>query len=623
MKKQDFPPVSRAELNARGIDEPDFIFVTGDAYIDHPSFGAAIITRVLERHGYSVALIIQPDWHDASAFMALGKPRLAFLVSSGNLDSMVNHYSVSKARRKTDSYTPNGEAGKRPDRADVVYGNRCKQAFPHVPLILGGIEASLRRFAHYDYWDDRVRHSILYDACADLLVYGMGERAIVEIADALNAGKPMHALTDIRGTCVRVSSREDAPDAILLPSYTDVATDQKRYCEAFATEAREQDFVRGKRLLQPHEKGFLLCNPPAAPLLRDELDEVYALPFTRKPHPSTQGDVPALEEVSFSIASSRGCFGSCNFCALTFHQGRVVTSRSQESILREARALTKSPAFKGFIHDVGGPTANFRAPACKKQMQSGVCRNKRCIGYQPCKNLEVSHEDYTSLLKKLRELDGVKKVFVRSGVRFDYLLMDRDDSFLYELVAHHISGQLKVAPEHVSDRVLQYMNKPPHAVYERFRQKFDAVNKKLGLQQYLVPYLISSHPGSTLNDAIELAQYLKKVNHRPEQVQDFYPTPGTVSTCMFHTGMDPFTGEAVYIPRSREEKEMQRALMQCHIRANWPLVRRALIKADRADLIGSEKGCLVPEGPTETRRPPQKSAQKNRPYTDKRGRAKR
>ncbi len=623
MNKPTFPPVSRAELNARGIDEPDFIFITGDAYIDHPSFGAAIITRVLERHGYSVALIIQPDWHDASAFMALGKPRLAFLVSSGNLDSMVNHYSVNKARRKTDSYTSNGEAGKRPDRADIVYGNRCKQAFPHVPVILGGIEASLRRFAHYDYWDDRVRHSILYDACADLLIYGMGERAIAEIADALNAGNPVHALTEIRGTCVRVSAREDAADAILLPSYTDVFSDKKRYCEAFAIETREQDFVRGKRLLQPHEKGFLLCNPPAAPLSRDELDEVYALPFTRKPHPATQGEVPALEEVSFSIASSRGCFGSCNFCALTFHQGRVVTSRSQESILREARALTKSPAFKGYIHDVGGPTANFRAPACKKQMQSGACRNKRCIGFSPCKNLEVSHEDYTSLLKKLRELDGVKKVFVRSGVRFDYLLMDRDDSFLYELVAHHISGQLKVAPEHVSDRVLQYMNKPPHAVYERFRQKFDAVNKKLGLQQYLVPYLISSHPGSTLNDAIELAQYLKKANHRPEQVQDFYPTPGTVSTCMFYTGMDPFTGETVYIPRSREEKEMQRALMQCHIRANWPLVRRALVKADRVDLIGSEKGCLVPDGPTETRRASQKSAQKSRPHTAKRRREKR
>lgn len=610
----NFPPVSRAELDVRGIDQPDFIFVTGDAYIDHPSFGAAIITRLLESRGYSVALIVQPDWHSAEAFAALGKPRLAFLVSSGNLDSMVNHYTVAGGRRTTDAYTENGEAGKRPDRATIVYSNRCREAFSQVPLIIGGIEASLRRFAHYDYWDDRVRHSILYDACADLLVYGMGERAIVEIADALNDGVPAGELTGVRGTCVRVSSRDEAADAILLPGFTEVAADRRKYCEAFAAQAREQDAVRGKRLLQPHEKGFLLCSPPAMPLSTEEMDAVYALPFSRRPHPSITGHVPAVDEVSFSITSSRGCFGNCNFCALTFHQGRVVTARSHASILEEAKQLTRDPAFKGYLHDVGGPTANFRHPACEKQLKNGVCAEKQCLGFSACKHVNASHADYTHLLQELRRLPDVKKVFVRSGVRYDYALLDKDDTFLRELIMHHISGQLKVAPEHVSDRVLKYMNKPPHAVYERFVQKFEALNKSLGKKQFLVPYLISSHPGATPDDAIALAQYLKKTGHRPEQVQDFYPTPGTASTCMYYTGLDPFTMQPVYVAKSREEKAMQRALMQCHVRRNWPLIRKALRQAGREDLIGSGRDCLVP--------PDARSAQQAvRPQTKKKGNA--
>ncbi len=609
-QKPVFPAVSRDELRARGIDQPDFVLVSGDAYVDHPTFGAAVITRVLEQKGYTVGLIAQPDWHNAEAFRKLGKPRLAFLVTAGNLDSMVNHYAVSGARRDTDAYTENGVAGKRPDRATIVYANRCREAYAGVPLVIGGLEASLRRFAHYDYWDNRVRHSILYDACADILVYGMGERAIRQITDALNAGTPVSELTGIPGTCVRVSSAEQAKDALLLPSYNEVVADKRKYCEAFVQQTREQDAVRGKRLLQPHEKGFLLCNPPAAPLSTRELDEVYALPFTRRPHPSIRGRVPALEEVSFSIASARGCFGNCNFCALTFHQGRVVTGRSHESILSEAKAFAKDPAFKGYIHDVGGPTANFRHPSCTKQLKSGVCADKECIGFTACKNLDTSEEDYVVLLRKLRALDGIKKVFVRSGVRYDYALLDRDDTFLKELIEHHVSGQLKVAPEHVSDRVLKYMNKPSFAVYERFVQKFEAINQRLGVKQFLVPYLISSHPGANLHDAIELAQYLKRINHKPEQVQDFYPTPGTASTCMYYTGLDPSTMQPVYVAKTHEEKAMQRALLQCHIRRNWPLIRKALRLADREDLIGTGRGCLIPP---DTRPEPAASSKKGKP----------
>lgn len=593
-KKPAFPVISSEELRARNIEQLDFILVSGDAYVDHPSFGAAIIYRLLESKGYKVGLIAQPDWHSATAFQSLGKPKLGFLVTSGNLDSMVNHYAVSGSRRDTDAYTENGVAGKRPDHATIVYANRCREAYAGVPLILGGIEASLRRFAHYDYWDDRVRHSILYDACADILVYGMGERAILQVAEALKAGKAVAEISDIPGTCVRVANAESVKNAVLLPSYTDVVKDKKKYCEAFVVQTREQDAMRGKVLLQAHEKGFLRCNPPARPLTTAELDEVYALPFTRRLHPAIRGHVPALDEVSFSITSARGCFGNCNFCALTFHQGRVVTGRSHNSILNEARSFTKDPAFKGYIHDVGGPTANFRHPACEKQLRSGACADRQCLGFTACRNLDTSEDDYVALLRKLREIPQVKRVFVRSGIRYDYALLDRDDTFLRELIEHHVSGQLKVAPEHVSDRVLKYMNKPPHAVYERFVQKFEAINKSLGLRQYLVPYLISSHPGSNLHDAIELAQYLKQTGHKPEQVQDFYPTPGTASTCMYYTGLDPVTMQPVYVAKTHEEKAMQRALLQCFIRRNWPLIRKALRQADREDLIGNGKSCLVP-----------------------------
>lgn len=593
-KKPAFPAISAEELRARNIEQLDFVLVSGDAYVDHPSFGAAIIYRLLESKGYKVGLIAQPDWHSAAAFQALGKPKLGFLVTSGNLDSMVNHYAVSGSRRDTDAYTENGVAGNRPDHATIVYANRCREAYAGVPLILGGIEASLRRFAHYDYWDNRVRHSILYDACADILVYGMGERAILQVAEALKAGKAVAEINDIPGTCVRVANAENAKNAVLLPSYTDVVKDKRKYCEAFVIQTREQDAVRGKVLLQAHEKGFLRCNPPAKPLLTAELDEVYALPFTRRLHPSIRGHVPALDEVSFSITSARGCFGNCNFCALTFHQGRVVTGRSHNSILNEARSFTKDPAFKGYIHDVGGPTANFRHPACEKQLRSGACADRQCLGFTACRNLDTSEDDYVALLRKLREIPQVKRVFVRSGIRYDYALLDRDDTFLRELIEHHVSGQLKVAPEHVSDRVLKHMNKPPHAVYERFVQKFEAINKSLGLRQYLVPYLISSHPGSNLHDAIELAQYLKQTGHKPEQVQDFYPTPGTASTCMYFTELDPFTMQPVYVAKTHEEKAMQRALLQCFIRRNWPLIRKALRQADREDLIGNGKTCLVP-----------------------------
>ena len=588
------PPISAQELKARGLAGLDFVYVSGDAYIDHPSFGTAIIARVLQSHGYSVGILAQPDWHDVNAFRSMGKPRLAFLVSAGNLDSMVDHYTAAKRRRSDDVYTPGGKAGKRPDRAVIVYANRCREAFPHVPVLIGGIEASLRRFAHYDYWDDRVRHSILYDAGADILMYGMGERSILAIADALDAGTPVHEIRSVPGTCFRVNDPGEVPNAVMLPSYSEVAGDRKQYAQAFKTQFEEQDAIRGKRLVQPHEKGYLVQNPPQPPLTTEEMDAVYALPFTRRPHPSYREPIPAIDEVKFSITSCRGCFGGCNFCALTFHQGRVISARSHESILKEAREMTKDPDFKGFIHDVGGPTANFRKPACKKQLKSGVCKNRSCIGYERCRNLEVSHEDYVSLLKKLRALPGVKKVFIRSGVRFDYLLYDKSDAFLRELCEHHISGQLKVAPEHIADRTLYYMNKTPHALYEEFIRRYERMNERLGKKQFVVPYLMSSHPGCTLNDAIELALYLKTTGHRPQQVQDFYPTPGTVSTCMYHTGLDPRTMQPVYVPKKPEEKAMQRALMQYFLPANFNTVRKALRQANREDLIGTGKNALVP-----------------------------
>ena len=615
------PPLSAQECKARGFDGLDFVYISGDAYIDHPSFGTAIIARVLQSRGFSVGILAQPDWHSVDAFRALGKPRLAFLVSAGNLDSMVDHYTAAKKRRSDDAYTPGGKAGKRPDRAVIVYANRCREAYPHVPVLIGGIEASLRRFAHYDYWDDRVRHSILYDAGADLLMYGMGERSIVEIAERLDAGVPVHEIRDVAGTCFRVNDAAEVPDAVLLPSYTEVAADRRKYAEAFAVQFEEQDAIRGKRLMQPHEKGFLVQNPPQPPLSEAEMDAVYALPFTRRPHPSYREPIPAIDEVKFSITSCRGCFGGCNFCALTFHQGRVISARSHDSILKEAEKMTRDPDFRGYIHDVGGPTANFRKPACQKQLRSGVCKNRSCIGYERCPNLEVSHADYVSLLKKLRALPGVKKVFIRSGVRFDYVLYDKSDAFLRELCAHHISGQLKIAPEHIADRTLYYMNKTPHELYEQFISRYERMNAQLGKKQYIVPYLMSSHPGCTLEDAIALAEYLKKIGHRPQQVQDFYPTPGTVSTCMYYTGLDPRTMRPVYVPRKPEEKAMQRALMQFFLPSNFNTVRKALRQAHREDLIGTDKYALVPpERMRQMRDMPKKNAKGAKKSVDKRRR---
>ncbi len=588
------PFITPDEMRRRGFQSADFVLVSGDAYVDHPSFGAAIIARVLQKRGYTVGVLAQPDWHSADAFRALGRPKLAFLVTGGNIDSMVNHYTAARKPRSEDAYTPGGRAGARPDRAAIVYGNRCREAYSGVPVILGGIEASLRRFAHYDYWDDKVRHSILYDAGADILLYGMAERSVVQVADALAANRDVRSVTGVRGVCYRVDKPEDVPDAVILPSFTEVSQSKRRYAEAFMAEEREHDAVRGRALVQPHEKGCLVVNPPQPPLTAEELDAIYALPFTRRAHPSCRAHVPALDEVSFSIASARGCFGGCSFCALTFHQGRVVQARSHASILAEAKLLTLDPAFRGVIHDVGGPTANFRQPACKKQLTVGVCADKQCIGYERCQNLVADESDYTALLKKLRALPGVRRVFVRSGVRYDYALYDKSDAFLSELVRHHVSGQLKVAPEHVSDRVLYYMNKPPRAVFERFTEAYARLNRRFGLDQYLVPYLISSHPGSELSDAIELALYLKENRMRPEQVQDFYPTPGTLSTCMFYTGLDPRTMEPVYVPKSPEEKRMQRALLQYYEPKNFALVRRTLERAGRSDLIGFGRGCLVP-----------------------------
>ncbi len=587
-------PMTRAELRQRGIEQLDFVYISGDAYIDHPSFGTAIIARVLEANGYTVGIIPQPDWKNVEAFRRLGRPKLAFLVSAGNLDSMVNHYSVSKHRRGMDAYSPGGKVGLRPDRAVIVYANRCREAYKGVPVVIGGIEASLRRFAHYDYWDDKVRHSILFDSGADLLLYGMGETSVVEVADALSAGIAPEDITYVAGSCYMASNLERVYEYEMLPSFMEVAQDKRIYAEAFLQQYQEQDPIRGKRLVQAHEKGFLVANPPAMPLTQEQMDAVYALPFTRKPHPSYREHIPALDEVEFSLTSCRGCYGACSFCALTFHQGRMVQTRSHASLLQEAKLLTALPGFKGYIHDVGGPTANFRQPACQKQMKLGTCKKRQCIGYEKCPQLEVDHGDYISLLRKLRALPGIKKVFVRSGVRYDYVMYDKNGTFLRELAQHHISGQLKVAPEHVDDRVLYYMNKPAHGLYDRFVQKYQAVNEKLGLKQYIVPYFISSHPGSDLNAAIALAEYLKRTGHRPEQVQDFYPTPGTLSTCMFYTGLDPRTMQPVYVAKSQKEKGLQRALMQFFLPENFAKVRAALRQANREDLIGFGKNTLVP-----------------------------
>ena len=587
-----FLPVCPEDVAARGWDQPDFVFVTGDAYVDHPSFGLAIISRVLEKAGYKVAMLPQPEYHDCEAFKLFGRPRLGFLVTSGVIDSMVNHYTAAKKRRSEDAYSPGGRAGYRPDRAVIVYCNRIREAYGSIPILIGGVEASLRRFAHYDYWDDRVRNSILVDSGADVLMYGMGERIILETVRALENGVPFHDMR-IPGTCVM--SREIEPSYITVESAEEVAADKKAYARAFKVQYDEQDPVRGRGVCQKHGARYLIANPPAMPLSQKELDDTYALPYVRAWHPmyDSLGGIPALKEVEFSIAHVRGCYGACSFCALTFHQGRIVTARSHESVIAEAKKLTKLPDFKGYIHDVGGPTANFRRPACDGQLKRGACKNRQCLFPTPCRNLVADHSDYISLLRELRALPGVKKVFIRSGIRFDYLLADKSPAFLNELVRHHVSGQLKVAPEHVAPRVLRTMGKPPVEVYNRFVEAYKRANQQAGTDQYLVPYYMSSHPGCTLNDAIELALYIRRSGHRPEQVQDFYPTPGTLSTAMFYTGLDPRDMSEVYVPRSPEEKAMQRALMQYFLPQNRELVVKALRKAGRTDLIGFGPDCLI------------------------------
>ena len=597
MPNTGFLPATREELRERGITQPDFVYVIGDAYVDHPSFGPAVIGRVLESHGYTVAMLSQPDWRRPESIQVYGEPRLAFLVSSGNMDSMVNHYSVSKKRRRTDAYTPGGVMGKRPDRADIVYSNLIRSVYRHTPIILGGIEASLRRLAHYDYWSDSFKRSLLLDSGADLISYGMGERSIVGIADALASGIAVQDLTFVDGTVYKSSRKEDIYDAIFLPDYESMRAEKRLYAESFAIQQKNADPIRGKRLAEAYsDHTFIVQNPPAKPLTQEEMDEVYALPYKRAVHPDclARGEVPAFSEIKFSLTSCRGCFGACSFCALTFHQGRIIQARSQESLIREAEAMVQDPDFKGYIHDVGGPTADFRHPACEKQEKHGACPERQCLFPKPCPNLKADHGEYISLLRKLRALPGVKKVFIRSGIRFDYVLADpKADVFLRELCEHHVSGQLKVAPEHVSDRVLSHMGKPSRGVYEAFCRKYKKMNERLGKKQYLVPYLMSSHPGSTLKEAVELAEYCRDLGYMPEQVQDFYPTPSTLSTCMYYTGLDPRTMQPVYVPKNPHEKAMQRALIQYRDPKNRDLVREALEKSGRTDLIGFGPKCLI------------------------------
>ncbi|SCN26273.1 putative radical SAM protein YgiQ [Clostridium sp. N3C] len=607
-----FLPVNKEDLAARNIDTLDFIVVSGDAYVDHPSFGAAIIGRVLEAQGFTVGIIAQPNWRNLEDFKKLGKPNKAFLVTSGNIDSMVNHYTAAKRKRNDDFYSPGGKAGFRPDRALIVYCNKLREAYKDVPIIIGGIEASLRRFAHYDYWDDKVRRSILLDTRADLLVYGMGERTIVQIGDMLRYGGDIKNLTNIRGTMYITKDLQHVSDYIKVPSFEEVSSDKKAYAEAFKLEAQEQDDIRGKTIIQKHGSEYVVQNPPQSPLSVEEMDFFYNIPYTREYHPmyESQGGIPALKEVKFSITSHRGCYGSCSFCALTFHQGRVIQNRSADSIVEEAKLLTSLKDFKGYIHDIGGPTANFRHRACKVQIERGTCKNKQCLFPVPCKNLIIDHSEYLNLLRRVRKLPGIKKVFVRSGIRYDYLIFDKKDEFFKELCQHHISGQLKVAPEHISDKVLKQMGKPSRDVYDKFVDKYFNINKKLGKKQFLVPYLMSSHPGSDLNAAIDLALYIKDMGYTPEQVQDFYPTPGSLSTTMYYTGINPMTGEKVYVPKTQEEKDMQRALLQYKLPKNYNLVKKALIMAGREDLIGNHKNCLIPNRPpkiTETAKKAKKS----------------
>ena len=581
----------------RGWDELDFVYVSGDAYVDHPSFGMAIITRLLEAHSYRVGVIAQPDWRDPASVTTLGEPRLGFLVSAGNMDSMVNHFTVAKKRRRSDAYSPGGKAGLRPDHACVVYGNLIRRTYKKTPIILGGIEASLRRLAHYDYWSDSLKRSILLDSGADLISYGMGEQSIIEIADALASGLSVHDLSFIDGTVYKARSLDHLPDdAVVLPSFEAMQSDSRKYATSFAIQHENLDPFSARILVEeyPHDV-FVVQNPPSKPLSMSEMDAVYALPFARDAQPSyaQAGGVPALSEVRFSLTSNRGCMGDCSFCALNFHQGRIIQARSHESLLAEAKLMTEDPAFKGYIHDVGGPTANFSVPACAKQLKHGACVDRRCLSPTPCPNLRVTHDDYLALLRKLRALPGVKKVFIRSGLRFDYMLLDDDPSFMRELVKHHVSGQLRVAPEHASDAVLDVMGKPPIGVFKRFDAEFKRLNKKYGLKQYLVAYLMSSHPGATLADAVELAEFVRDMGYNPEQVQDFYPTPSTISTCMYYTGLDPRTMQPVYVAKSPHDKAMQRALIQYRDPKNRKLVREALVKAGRTDLIGSGPKCLI------------------------------
>ncbi|MDO4502459.1 MAG: YgiQ family radical SAM protein [Coriobacteriia bacterium] len=593
-----FLPVCAADLEERGWDQCDFVYVCGDAYVDHPSFGAAIISRLLEANGYKVGMICQPDWHDPASVAVLGEPRLGFLVSAGNMDSLVNHCTVAKKRRGTDSYSPGGRMGLRPDNATVVYGKLIRRTFKHTPIIVGGVEASLRRLAHYDYWSDKLKRSILLDSQADLLIWGMGEKSVVAVADALAAGIPVDQITYVPGTVWRTKDADAAYDAVTLPAWEALQADKLEYARSFKTQYRNLDPYSGKCLVEPYERDgvYVVQNPAQEPLTTEEMDAVYGLPFARTYHPMYEkdGGVPAIREVKFSLTSNRGCFGECAFCSLAFHQGRIIQSRSHESLLAEARLITADPEFKGYIHDVGGPTADFRKPSCPRQLKHGACPGKRCLSPKPCKSLQVDHADYLELLRKLRALPGVKKVFVRSGIRFDYALLDRHaDDYIRELAEHHVSGQLRLAPEHVSDTVLQVMGKPANRVYQEFVRRFDTANQELGLKQFAVPYLMSSHPGSTLAEAVELAEFCRDMGFNPEQVQDFYPTPSTISTCIYYTGVDPRTMKPVYCPRSPHEKALQRALIQYRNPKNRDLVREALVKAGRQDLIGFGPECLV------------------------------
>lgn len=591
-----FLPVTKKDMEARGWEQLDFVYVTGDAYVDHSSFGTAIISRLLESRGYKVGIIPQPDWRRKESIAVLGEPRLGFLVSAGNMDSMVNHYTVAKKHRQKDSYSPGGKMGLRPDRAVIVYSNLIRQTFKKTPIILGGIEASLRRMAHYDYWENKVKHSILIDSGADLISYGMGEHSIIEIAEALDSGIPVAEITYVAGTVYKCKDLSRAYAPIVLPSYEAVKEDKMSYAKSFAIQYQNTDpFTAGTMAESYGNKGYVIQNPPALPLTQNEMDDVYDLPYVGSYHPMYEkdGGIPALEEIRFSLTSNRGCFGSCSFCALTFHQGRILQTRSHESILKEAVHMTEEKDFKGYIHDVGGPTADFRQPSCQKQLTRGVCKNRHCLFPEPCKNLTADHKDYVSLLRKLRNLPKVKKVFVRSGVRFDYVLADPDKTFLNELAKYHVSGQLRVAPEHVSNQVLKYMGKPSHEVYQKFLEEFDKANQKAGLQQFAVPYFMSSHPGCTMKEAVKLAEYVRELGFTPEQVQDFYPTPSTLSTCMYYTGIHPLTGEKVYVPKNAHEKSIQRALMQYKNPANRELVLEGLKIAGRMDLVGYGEKCLI------------------------------